>query len=139
MLNVQQESPPETQKEAKEKPKIHVFDGYVPPKEPDEKVFPYVSVILASGVLGESSCTCKSVIDCGIYSKDNLGHKDLLNLMRRITQSLRTLKYSYLADKFVLNGQISWSTSPENLSPYWHGSIVVDWQYYVPQPIDKDL
>lgn len=139
MLNVQETEPPETQEDPEEKPKIHIFNGYVPSKEPDEKVFPYVSVILVSGVLDESSCTCKSVIDCGIYSKDDLGHKDLLNLMRRISQSLRTLKYGYLADKFVLNGQISWTASPENLNPYWHGSIVVEWRYYVPQPIDKDL
>ena len=139
MLNVQAEPQPETQEEAKEKPKIHIFDGYVPPKEPDEKVFPYVSVILVSGVLEESSCTCKSVIDCGIYSKDDLGHKDLLNLLRRISQALRTLPYGYLADKYVLNGNISWTVTPENLKPYWHGSIVVEWKYYVPQPIDKDL
>lgn len=139
MLNVQETEPPETQEDPEEKPKIHIFNGYVPPKDPDEKVFPYASVILVSGTFGESSCTCKTVIDCGVYSKDDLGHKDLLNMIRRISQSLRLLPNRWLDNKYELTGSLTWTVSPENLKPFWHGMIIAEWQYYVPQPIDKDL
>lgn len=138
-LNVGTEPEQEQQAETSENPEIHIFDGLLPPKEPDEKLYPYVSVIVASGTFGETACTCKVVIECGIYSDDNLGHKDLLNLMRRISHALRTLPNYILVERFVLDKQISWSIPTENFKPYWHGALATDWQYYVPQSIDKNL
>ena len=123
------------QEEEETNPEVKVFNGYVPPKDKDDSQFPYVSVILVSGTMEPSSaCTCKTVIDCGVYAKDHQGHVDLMNLVRRISNALLTIPDLTLDQRYVLKPPLSWAISPEDLDPYWHGSITVEWQFYAPCP-----
>ncbi|CEG29800.1 hypothetical protein [Bacillus sp. B-jedd] len=112
-----------------------VYAGYLPPEDDEEEPlkpadYPFVIVRFLSDTddIGEDETTNIGLI-IGTYSDDDQnGWRDALNIATRIKIEL---KKNPLIGPFSLTGKIRTDIFEEQLRPFWHATM--DLNFHVPQ------
>lgn len=113
-----------------------VYAGYLPSEEEEEddslnpNDYPFIIVrfIADTDDIGSSDSTSIRLI-IGTYSEDEQnGWRDTLNIATRIKIEL---KKQQTIGPFALTGKIQTDLFEEQLKPYWH--VIMDLDYFVPQ------
>ncbi|MGG1442095.1 hypothetical protein ABE354_08550 [Brevibacillus laterosporus] len=115
-----------------EETELNVFAQYLPAKQTDEdgEYFPYAVVrILGGGTSNETdAANCNALIFFGLYdeSEDYQGHKDLLNVLRKLETHL--LKKRIIDRRYRIEFPFDWSVyQDETTFPYYFGGAQTVW------------
>lgn len=99
--------------------------GYLPFKgESENPDYPYIIIRAVNGVDDKEKSIISINIILGIYSEDNDGWEDIINVCQRVRQAL--LDNKTLANKFCLE-QIEWEIFEEQTIPEWNGILRTLW------------
>ena len=117
---------------------VHVFNGYLPHKEPakvSDDLFPFVVVRADEGESDEDGTLVTVSIIIGVYSEADDGHEFAFNIMSRIRTALTSLPGLVLQGRYQLRYPIKWGTFSEQPYPQWQIDMQTQWLIRTPRPV----
>lgn len=113
---------------------LNIYPQNLPAKkgQKDQDHFPYLLIRTMDGEdkdeTGEEESTCKIAFIIGLYDDDDnyQGYKDVMNVIEKIKQRLKTKKY--YSNQFELKLPLKWVIHDEDTYPYYFGGIESNWK-----------
>ncbi|MBQ9273294.1 MAG: hypothetical protein IJ228_00655 [Succinivibrio sp.] len=118
---------------------VQVYGGFLPPKTAEDGDLPFVYIRPVSGKVEAGKTTVEVVITVGVYAQDMKGYLDALNVYRRISSALTSLKSNRLADKYERATELTWNWAQEQNNPYWGVDITTTWYIYTDRPLGEEF
>ena len=112
---------------------LNIYPQNLPAKkgQKDSEHFPYLVVRVMEGEnqddQEEEKNTCKIAFIIGAYDDDDSyqGYKDVMNVIEKIMQRLKTKKF--YSNQFELTLPLKWLIHDEDTYPYYFGGIETHW------------
>ena len=115
-----------------------VINGYLPPKrddEDDKRDFPCIVVRPDESTSSRELTTVTvSIIFCA-YSQTSDGYEHCLNMATRVRTAIMSLPFLTLANRYRLEGEVSWRNFSEQPHPYYQIDMSTKWTFQSPLPV----